>query len=127
MKTYKTFLEDTQTALSKISANWERKHPGMKFHVYQAKSGDIDLHSIEVPKEKRGSGIGSRALKGLTKFADRNNKRIGLTQQPQPGYKKKLDTFYKKFGFRANKGRSKDYSTSAGSLRDPIKKSSTDR
>lgn len=125
MKTFKQFLNESSGALAKISAAWERKHPGMKFHLYHNQSGDIDLHSIEVPKEKRRSGIGSRAIKGLSNYADRNNKRVVLTPQAEKGYKGKLDKFYKEKGFVPNKGRNKDFTTRAGMIREPVKKVST--
>jgi GNAT superfamily N-acetyltransferase len=119
MRTYKEFIFESQEVLNKISSAWERKHPGMKLHVYNDQSGDINLHSLEVPKHKRGQGIGSRAMKGLANYADRQNKRITLTQQAEKGYKGKLDKFYRDKGFRPNKGRNKDYTTSAGMIRNP--------
>ena len=121
MKSFSDFIAESKEVLAKISSAWERKHPGMKFHVYHNNSGDIQLHSLEVPKEKRGSGIGSRALKGLSKYADQNDKRITLTPQPEPGYKKKLDDLYKKHGFVVNKGRNKDFSVSDSRIREPKK------
>jgi hypothetical protein len=33
MKTFNEFL--AESTLEKISAAWERKHPGMKFAIYQ--------------------------------------------------------------------------------------------
>lgn len=119
MRTYTEFLVESQEALRKISAAWERKHPGMKFSAHQDQSGDIRLHSIEVPKEKRGQGIGSRAIKGLSNFADKNKKRITLTQQAEKGYKGKLDKFYRERGFVPNKGRNRDFTTRDTMIRNP--------
>lgn len=119
MKTFSEFIVESNEALKKITAAWERKHPGMKAVAHIAPTGDIRLHSLKVPKEKRGQGIGSRFVKGLSNFADRNKKRITLTQQPEKGYKKKLDTFYKEKGFKPNRGRNKDFSVSDTMIRDP--------
>lgn len=121
VKTYKEFIIENEEILSKISSAWERKHPGMKAHVTQSNLGDIKLHSLEVPKEKRGKGIGGRFVSGLSKYADKNKKRITLSQQPEPRYKKKLDTFYKRKGFVPNKGRNKDFSVSDTMIRNPKK------
>lgn len=120
MKTYSIFLLEGE-ALQKISSAWQRKHPGMKLHAYDGNDGDIRLHSLEVPKEKRGQGIGSRALKGITKYADKNQKRVTLSQAPERGYKAKLDKFYKKNDFVPNKGRNKDFTTRDTMIRNPKK------
>jgi hypothetical protein len=123
MKTYQQFIEEAKRpkldAVETISKNLQRRTPGMKFHAYPGHSGDIRLHSIEVPKEKRNQGVGSHALKNLTKFADKQNKRVTLTPQADRGKKAKLDKFYKKFGFKSNKGRNKDFSVSDTMIRNP--------
>ena len=117
MKTYNEFIKESQEIINKITSNWERNHPGMKASASITRQGDIQLHKIEVPKEQRGKGIGSRFMKGLTKTADRQGRRITLSQQPERGHKKKLDTFYQRFGFKANKGRDKDFSVSDTMIR----------
>jgi GNAT superfamily N-acetyltransferase len=120
MKTFEQFLTEAKPfkpdALETISRNVERKH-GMKFFATPHHGNDIRLHNIEVPKEKRGQGIGTRALRGLTKFADRTGKRIVLSPAPEKGKKEKLNKFYRSFGFVANKGRNKDFSVSDTMIR----------
>lgn len=126
MKTYQQFIQEARApkpdALETISKNLQRRTPGMKFQAYPSHSGDIGLHSIEVPKEKQGQGIGSHALKNLNKFADKQNKRVTLTPQADKGKKAKLDKFYKRFGFKPNKGRNKDFTTRDTFIRSPKKK-----
>jgi predicted GNAT family N-acyltransferase len=123
MKTYSQFIKEgkspKQDAHITIGRNYERKYPGMKAHVVNSHQGDVKLHSLEVPKELRGKGIGSKFMKGLTKSADKQKQRITLSQQSEPRYKKKLDTFYKRFGFVSNKGRNKDFSVSDTMIRKP--------
>jgi GNAT superfamily N-acetyltransferase len=125
MKTYQQFIQEAKLpksdALETIGRNLEKRTPGMKFHATPSQTGDIRLHSIEVPKEKQGQGIGSRALKGLTTFADKQNKRVTLTPQADKGKKGKLEKFYQRFGFRPNKGRNKDFSVSDTRIREPKK------
>ena len=119
MKTYNQFIEESQEIINKITSNWERKHPGMKASASITKQGDIQLHKIEVPKEQRGGGIGSRFMKGLTKTADKQGRRITLTPQADKGKKTKLEKFYKSFGFRPNTGRNQDFTTSDSRIRNP--------
>lgn len=119
MKTYRQFVAESQEVLDKIGSAWRRKHPGMKFHSTLDTQGDIRLHAIEVPKEKRGQGIGTRAMKGLTNYADKQQKRVTLTPQADKGKKGKLEKFYKNFEFKANKGRNKDFTVSDTRIRNP--------
>lgn len=119
MKTYRQFVAESQEVLDKIGSAWQRKHPGMKFHSTMGNQGDIRLHAIEVPKEKRGQGIGTRAMKGLTNYADKQQKRVTLTPQADRGKKGKLEKFYKSFDFKANSGRNKDFTTRDSRIRSP--------
>jgi hypothetical protein len=120
MKTFDQFLLEANQpkpdSLETIARNVERRH-GIKFHVTRHHGNDIKLHNFEVPKEKRGQGIGTWALKNLTKGADKSGKRIVLTAVPEKGKKAKLDKFYKSFGFVPNKGRNKDFSISDTMIR----------
>jgi GNAT superfamily N-acetyltransferase len=123
MKTFREFILEAKQAdpdaLHTITTNWRKKHPKMKFHATIGHMGDIRLHSIEVPKPLRGQGLGSRAIKGLSKYADNQQKRITLSQAPDKGYKGKLDRWYRKQGFKPNKGRNKDFRVSDTMIRDP--------
>lgn len=119
MKTFKEFMCESQEVLDKIGSAWQRKHPGMKFHSTMGNQGDIRLHAIEVPKEKRGQGIGTRAMKGLTNYADKQQKRVTLTPQADKGKKGKLEKFYKSFAFKANSGRNKDFTIRDSRIRNP--------
>jgi GNAT superfamily N-acetyltransferase len=123
MKTYKEFITEAKTpkpdAPQTTAKNWERKHPGMKLHAYPSHGDTIRLQTLEVPKEKRGQGIGSRAVRAMQNVAKKQNKRVTLTPQAEKGYKKKLDTFYRKKGFKPNTGRNKDYSVSDTMIYDP--------
>jgi hypothetical protein len=67
----------------------------------------------------QGKGIGTRVMKGLTKYADNQNKRMTLTQDPDKGKKAKLAKFYKGHGFESNRGRSRDFTTRDTHIRHP--------
>lgn len=106
MKTFNQFIE----SLEKISSAWERKHPGMKFSIHQSKNPEsIRVNSIEVPKEKRNQGIGSRAMKGVINYAKKKGVPVSLTPSPEKGKKKALNRFYNRLGFKSNKGKNKDF------------------
>lgn len=126
MKTFSQFIAEAKEArppkevLNKISKAYGKKHRGVNVDAsHSDKSGDISLNKIWLPPEKRNQGIGGRIMKGLTKYADKQGKRITLSQEPEPGKKKKLDDFYKKHGFEANKGRNKDFTTRDTHIRNP--------
>lgn len=129
MKTFKQFIQEANQpkpdALHTITKNYERRYPGLKFVATLGNYGDIRLHSLEVPKDQRRQGIGSRAMISLSKQADKSNKRITLTQRPEPRYKKKLDQFYKSHGFKANKRRNKDFTVSDTHIRNPQSRNNT--
>lgn len=122
LKKFSQFIEESKEVLNKISSAYERRYPGMKLHVYPSHNDSIRVHSIEVPKKLRGRGIGSRAMKGISQFADRQNKRVTLSPQPESGYKEKLTNFYKKFNFKSNRGKNKNFSVSDTMIREPKRK-----
>jgi len=89
--------------------------------------GDLTLSRIEVPKDKQGSGIGSKAMEDIVKYADENGKRIVLTPSTDFGATSvnRLKDFYKQFGFVENKGSNKDFTTKETMYREPIKNETT--
>lgn len=126
MKTFSQFLQEAKAAkppqevLNKISRAYGKKHRGVNVDAsHSDKSGDIRLHNIWIPPEKRSQGIGGRIMKGLSKYADKQGKRITLNQAPEKGKKEKLAKFYKSHGFQANKGRNKDFTTKDTHIRNP--------
>lgn len=100
MKKYLEFIEESKDALEKISSSWERRHPGMKFILQRSGKNNIRLAKIEVPKEKRGQGIGTRAIRGLTRYADKTGSTVSLSPEPERGYKTKLNKMYSSHGFK---------------------------
>ena len=68
------------------------------------------LSKIVVPKELRGTGVGSKVMKDLIDKADNEHAIIALTPDTAfGGTKGRLIKFYKGFGFVPNKGRNKDF------------------
>lgn len=84
------------------------------------KNGVIDLSQIIVQKAERGKGVGTKAMQAIIEYADRTGQRIELTPDTSFGASSvsRLTKFYKQFGFKENKGRSKDFTTRAAMIRE---------
>ena len=93
---------------------------GIKESIYEG-DGTITLSRIIVPRENRGAGLGTEALRKLTEYADRTGQRIVLTPSKDFGASSvaRLTTFYKRFGFVENKGRRRDFTTRETMIREP--------
>jgi len=79
-----------------------------------------ELHSIIVPKEKRGEGIATAVMNEITNWADEREYILVLDPSPDFGSSvSRLKKFYHRFGFVANKGRKKDYRSRATMIRYP--------
>jgi GNAT superfamily N-acetyltransferase len=73
-------------------------------------SKSIKLARIIVNPEYRKTGIGTSILTDLINYADKNKKIVTLTPSSDfGGDKNRLVQFYKKFGFKLNKGIHKSY------------------
>jgi GNAT superfamily N-acetyltransferase len=83
--------------------------------------GTITLSKIIVPPDARNQGVGSQALQHLADYADTTGQRIVLTPSKDFGATNlsRLADFYKNLGFKANKGRSRDFTTRESMIRDP--------
>ncbi len=126
MKTFNQFVAEAKEAkppkevLAKIDKAYGRKHPGTNVDVsHDNKSGDLRVNQLFVPPKQQGKGIGTRVMKGLTKYADKEKKRMTLNQAPDPGKKAKLAKFYKSHGFQKNSGRKRDFTTRDTYIRNP--------
>jgi|HigsolmetaAR206D_1030411.scaffolds.fasta_scaffold00917_7 Predicted acetyltransferase len=97
---------------------------GLKtFSVYRS-GENIKLHLLIVDKAEQRQGRGSQAVRELCDLADLYGRRIILTPGSQDDHhgtisRSRLISFYKRFGFKENKGRDKDFSISATMYRDP--------
>lgn len=95
------------------------KYPEVEtLRLHSSGKHDIKLDTLIVKKDHRKEGIGSKVLHDLKTYADKNSKRIILTAGVRDSAvgttsQSRLDKFYKKNGFVANKGRYKDYAITA--------------
>ena len=119
--------EARQTAaggLADIERSWESA--GIKSSVTENK-GTISVGKIVVPEGRRGQGLGTKAMQELADYADKTGQRIVLSPSTDFGgsSKSRLTDFYKRFGFKENAGRSKDFSTRETMFREPAAKPPT--
>lgn len=130
MRAYIDLIEGAQSQeirdpLAAFAADTAARHGLQSFLLYPYGT-DIKLSSIIVPKGGRGSGAGTAALNDLCRYADEHGQRILLTPaQAQdhghdgPTSRARLVRFYKRFGFKENTGRSRDFTVTAGMIREP--------
>ena len=87
-----------------------------------AKSGDHVTLSKIVAAEQ-GKGNGTRFMEDLARLADANGWTLALTPDTSFGGTSvsRLKNFYKKFGFKDNKGRNTDFETRESMVRKPEK------
>lgn len=83
------------------------------------RDGVITVSKIVVPKDQRSTGIGTDAMRRIVAYADRTGKHVALTPSADfGGNKSRLTEFYKRFGFKENKGRDRVFSVSESMVRE---------
>ena len=92
---------------------------GVKLDIEEG-DGFIRLNRIVVPKELRNEGVGSKFMQDLVDYADENNLKLVLTAAGDFGGSKAGQMrLYKRFGFKENKGRNKDFEFRDTMIRTP--------
>ncbi len=110
-----TPLKDAEGIEAVITKQFE----GVKLNISERREV-VTISRIEVPKESRDQGTGTRAMEQLVEWADANGKTLALSPSADfGGTKSRLVDFYKRFGFVENKGRSKDLEISETMIRTP--------
>ena len=95
------------------------KEYGLK-DIVLSKTGDhVTLSKIVA--ETKGQGNGTRFMEDLARLADERGWTLALTPSGSFGAKsiRRLKDFYKRFGFKDNKGRNTDFSTRESMVRPP--------
>jgi hypothetical protein len=98
---------------------------GLKTFSVFLSGNDIKLNLIVLGKDNQRLGRGTQAVFALCGLADKYHKRIILTPAQKDTHHgttstARLVNFYKRFGFKENRGRNKDFSITAGMYRDPM-------
>lgn len=94
---------------------------GIETSMYEQDGNRLFLSKIEVDKDKRGQGLGTRAMERIAAYADSKGMQIVLSPSVDFGASSvaRLKRFYKRFGFVENKGRNKDFTTQESMIRQP--------
>jgi GNAT superfamily N-acetyltransferase len=83
--------------------------------------GYFNIARITVPSQIRGGGIGTGAMEAIAAKADELGVTLTLTPSTDYGASSvaRLVRFYRRFGFRPNRGRTADFETRAAMIRPP--------
>ncbi|MBY0466883.1 MAG: GNAT family N-acetyltransferase, partial [Burkholderiales bacterium] len=90
-------------------------------HFVSEKAGRVHVSQFIVPKHLRGQGVGTQAMQALAAYADASGQRLELSPSTDFGAtsKARLQRFYRRFGFVANQGKRRDFTTTETMLREP--------
>lgn len=107
-------IKNITSAVEELQDKLRLKYPQLlELYFGLAAGGHIYLSSIRVKPECRHQGVGRAVIQDMKRFADEHNLTITLSPEPDRGYKKKLDTFYRDLGFVHNRGRKRDFRLSS--------------
>jgi len=104
-------LDEANAELQSIIDSFMNQYPELDLWAYETES-KIQLSELRLPVDMRRKGIGSEIIRAIQEFAQRRGKPISLSPEPEVGYKKKLNDFYKGHGFVPNRGRNTDFTIS---------------
>jgi GNAT superfamily N-acetyltransferase len=113
MRVVMAILGQEEQDLKALEAGWAdlgvEIDAGISADIYGRKN--LHLSRIEVRKDLRGRGLGTRAMEDLVGLADHYGMLMTLSPATDFGAtsKERLRRFYRRFGFVNNKGRRKDF------------------
>ena len=102
-------LED---AVAALESDLKQRYPQLDILALNITSNDnpaLELRSIKVNQKYRGSGVGTQVIDEIKEFAQRHRLPVTLSPAPDYGKKEALHRFYRRHGFRYNRGRYADY------------------
>lgn len=103
-----------------LNTHFTKKYPQIDFIWISGNSGKIFISQINIKKEFRNMGFGSKIMKELIQYADKTKSSLYLTPDDSFGSSySRLVKFYKSFGFVMNKGKQKDWTTIESMIRIP--------
>lgn len=116
----KSLLKADDTPKKGIQTILREKYPTADLDIFEMDKG-IELSKIALPTDQRSQGLGSKIMKDLIDYADANNLKVATTPDTTFGgsSKKRLEDFYKNFGFKFNKNRNKDFDFKNSMIRQP--------
>lgn len=119
------FSDFTKTASAEVvqlQQSLEQRFEGLTLMLtHFSESNILRINAISFPKDKRKQGAGSQVMTEIVAWADTHNAILSLTPSKDFGASSvgRLEKFYRRFGFKPNKGRNKDFRTRDTMLRYP--------
>ena len=103
----------------KLTNQLAQKFPDVE-HSVNERPDTIYVGMVRVPEDRRGQGIGTQFMNHIIDYSRSTKKPVFLTPENVGGQSTaSLDRWYKSLGFKPNKGRSKDYRSTASRVREP--------
>jgi len=106
--------------VERLRLQLEKRFPVSLSLYLRANDEILSLDLIEIEKERRDLGIGSKVMDVLVAFADKHQLVMALTPiRDARGSRERLVRFYQRWNFIPNVGRNKDFRVMAGMIRLP--------
>lgn len=116
------FTKTASAEVAQLQQSLEQRFEGLTLWLtYFSDSNILRVNAISFPKDKRKQGAGSQVMAEIVAWADSHNAILSLSPSKDFGASsvKRLERFYRRFGFKPNKGRNKDFRTRDTMLRYP--------
>ena len=105
--------------VNQLQDKLKEDYPGLRLWL-NGNETNISLDTIVVPKELRNTGVGTKVMRELIEYADKNQKTISLTPSSDLGSSKaRLEVFYRRLGFTTNRGSRRDFTIMDTMIRYP--------
>lgn len=105
---------DAPGSLTELTRELYRE--GVNSNLYQDSAGNIVISKIE--SHTKNAGNGTKAMQKIIDYADKHGITLVLTPDGSFGGNiKRLESFYRRFGFVPNKGRTRDFLTRESMIR----------
>ena len=113
--TFREFLYESSNFVKALKEKYKDNFSKINIYEYSDKIS-IDL----IVAKDKSSGYGTKLMKDICEYADKNNKIIILTPSDEfGGNVKRLIEFYKRFDFVENKGKNKVFEIFERMYRNP--------
>jgi len=114
-----------ESLVTQLQHSLEQKYEGLtlmlSFFPSSEEAPIVRINVIRFPKEKQKQGLGGQVMSELVTWADTHKTILTLSPTKDFGASSvsRLEKFYRRFGFKPNKGRSKDFRSRDTMIRYP--------
>ena len=120
-------MSTLEQSLNTLEDNLKSRYKGLILWTSFLSEGDeyhapiVRIMTIQIPSENRKQGLGSEVMSQIISWADDHGVMLSLSPTTDFGASSvsRLTKFYRRFGFKPNKGRNKDFRTRDTMLRNP--------